>query len=174
VKHYKPKVIFLRTNKRGRPKSDRPKTDVGTPELIAKRMAASPTDATLSTTPLDVLKARQVISDEAHSAATYFAALRKIVFGKAHPGAIDLTAVSGMPQEFDRADAESKYREACVWMKQQSRASLDAVENLVVHEIWPSWMKTNNYGRHVQGYKRLSLGLGALLSWYKGHQRKAA
>lgn len=165
----------MRTNKRGRPRSDRPRHDFGTPELIAKRMAASPNDTTLSTNPLDVLKARGVISDEAHGAASYFAALRKMVFGKAHPGAIDLTAISGAnPDEFDRADAETKYREACAAMKAMSRGCFDEVENLVIHEHWPSWMKANNYGRHVQGYKRLSLGLAALLHWYKGSMRRAA
>lgn len=172
-------------NRRGRPPTNRPRFDVGTPELIAKRMAALgpqrydakgkpiPPDDTLSTTPLDVLKARGIISDEAHGAACYFAALRKMVFGKAHPGAIDLTAISGMPNEFDRADAESKYREACTWMKQQSRASLDAVENLVIHERWPRWMTVNG-SKSGRDYQHFSLGIASLLGWYKGSQRRAA
>lgn len=162
------------SNRRGRPRSDRPRIDLGTPEQIHKRAMLSPTDPTLSTTPLDVLKARKIISDEAHTAASYWAALRKMVFGKAHPGAIDLTAVSGMPNEFDRADAERKYRDACAAMTAMSRACFDEVENLAVHEHWPSWLKTSNYGRHVSGHKRLSLGLSALLGWYKGGARKAA
>ena len=162
--------------RRGRPRSNRPSVDFGTPELIAKRMAAAACDPTLSTTPLDILKARKIISDEAHSAATYWAALRKIVFGKAHPGAIDLTAISSasMPDEVDRAEAETKYRDACLAMKAQSRGCFDAVENLVVHEHPPAWLKTNNYGRHIAGYKRLSQGLAALLGWYKGGLRRAA
>lgn len=164
----------MNRNRRGRPKLDRPKTDLGTPELIAKRMAASPADTTLSTTPLDVLKARQIISDEAHGAATYFAALRKMVFGKAHPGAIDLTAISGAsPDEFDRADAEIKYRDACNAIKAMSRASLDAVENLVIHERWPSWLH-NEAGKVGRDYQRFSLGIAALLGWYKGSMRRAA
>jgi hypothetical protein len=163
----------MRTNRRGRPKLDRPKYDVGTPELIAKRMAAAPNDMTLSTTPLDVLKARSIISDEAHLAATYWAALRKMVFGKAHPGAIDLTAISGSnPNEFDRADAESKYRDACAAMKAMSRASLDAVENLVIHERWPSWLVSKS--THGTDYMRFCVGVAALLGWYKGKMRKAA
>lgn len=162
----------MRTNRRGRPRSDRPRIDLGTPEQIHKRAMLSPTDPTLSTTPLDVLKARNIISDEAHTAASYFAALRKMVFGKAHPGAIDLTAVSGMPSELDRADAESKYRAACGWMKQQSRASLDAVENLVVHERWPGWLLGQSM--HGTDYMRFCVGISALLGWYKGNMRKAA
>lgn len=162
----------MRTNRRGRPRSDRPRIDLGTPEQIHKRAMLSPTDPTLSTSPLDVLKARKIISDEAHTAASYWAALRKMVFGKAHPGAIDLTAVSGMPNEFDRADAESKYRAACDWMKQQSRASLDAVENLVIHERWPGWLLGQSM--HGTDYMRFCVGISALLGWYKGNMRKAA
>lgn len=133
-------------------------------------------DATLSTNPLDVLKSRKIISDEAHGAASYFAALRKIVFGKAHPGAIDLTAISsvGMPNELDRADAEIKYRDACNAMKAMSRASLDAVENLVVHERWPSWLINWTRGTQSREYHHLSAGIAALLGWYKGSMRKVA
>jgi hypothetical protein len=133
----------------------------------------SPTDPTLSTTPLDVLKSRSIISDETHTAATYWAALRKMVFGKAHPSAIDLTAISGSsPTEFDRADAESKYRDACFAMKAQSLASLDAVENLVVHERWPFWLTSGS--THGTDYMRFCVGISALLGWYKGKMRRAA
>lgn len=162
--------------RRGRPKLNRPAIDTGTPELIHKRMLASPMDATLSTNPLDVLKSRQIISEEAHGAASYFAALRKIVFGKAHPGAIDLTAISSaaMPNELDRADAEIKYRDACNAMKSISRASLEAVENLVIHERWPDWLLNWTGGTQPRGYHHFSTGVAALLGWYKGSMRRAA
>lgn len=161
--------------KRGRPKSDRPKFDTGTPELILKRATAAPTDPTLSTSPIDILKARKLISDEAHSAAVYFNALRKLVFGKAHPAAIDLTAVSqgGMPEELDLADAERKYRDACATMRGYSRHALDAVENLVVHERPAPWMFTGR-GRRDRAQNQFMAGLAALLGWYRGRQRKAA
>ena len=162
------------TRKRGRPRLNRPRQDLGTPELIAKRLAASPGDPTLATNPLDVLKARRIISDEAYGAASYFAALRKMVFGKAHPGAMDLTAVSGAsPEEFDSAEAEIKYRDACNAMKAMSRASLDAVENLVIHERWPGWL-TRSGAMSGSGYDRFCLGISALLGWYKGSMRRAA
>lgn len=175
VKHFG--VIELKTSRRGRPKIDRPKIDLGTPELQAKRLAASPHDATLSTTPLDVIKARGIISDEAHTAATYFAALRKIVFGKAHPGAIDLTAISGiadLPDEKRSAETERLYRDACSAMKHYSRAAFDAVENLVIHERWPAWLTARTKAQQPRDHARFTLGIAALLGWYKGHHRKAA
>lgn len=167
----------MHVSRRGRPRSDRPRHDYGTPELVLKRLSLSPQDATQSTTPLDVAHARGLISDEAHSAAVYFNALRKIVFGKAHPPAIDLTAISSVgstPDELDRADAESKYREACAAMKCQSRQALDAVENVVVHERWQDWMFPKA-GRHdAVGQRHFGLGIAALLGWYRGRQRKPA
>lgn len=136
----------------------------------------APKDPTLATTPLDTLKARGMISDEAHSAATYFNALRKIVFGKAHPPAIDLTAVSrgGLPDELDTADAERKYREACSAIKAQSRQAFDAIENLVVHERTPEWMTSRGGGQTKWAEKQCRLGFAALLGWYRGRERKAA
>lgn len=161
--------------KRGRPRLDRPKYDFGTPELIKKRMTIAPDDPTRSTNPIDACAARGIISDEAHSAAIYFRALRKIVFGKAIPPAIDLNAVSsnGNPDEPDRGDAETKYREACAAMKCQSRPAFDAVENLVVHERWPEWLFAGQ-GKRVYAMSHFTLGVAALLGWYKGMRRKAA
>lgn len=161
--------------RRGRPKSNRPAIDLGTPELIRKRMHIAPADATLSTTPLDALKSRGQISDEAYTAACYFHALRKMVFGKAHPAAIDLTAVSsgGMPEELDTATAERRYREACNAVKQQGRQVLDALENLVVHERWPEWMFSGR-GKTSPDKNKLMLSLAALLGWYRGRQRAVA
>lgn len=161
--------------KRGRPKSSRPAIDLGTPELIRKRMHISPADATQSTSPLDALKSKKIVSEEAHTAAVYFNGLRKLVFGKAHPAAIDLTAISsgGMPEELDAATAERKYREACNFVKGQGRQAFDALENLVVHERWPDWMFAGRGKRHA-GQDHFMRGLGALHGWYRGRSRKAA
>lgn len=140
-------------------------------------MHISPSDATLSSCPLDALKARKMISDEAHTAAVYFAGIRKRMFGKAIPPAIDLTAITGTPQEFDDVDAaraETEYRDACYAMKAQGRLSLDAVENLVVYERWPGWIINPTGGSQHSDQRRFTLGLAALLGWYKNKDRKAA
>ena len=147
--------------------------DSGTPELIMKRLQSS-SDPTMSTCPIDVLLSRGSISQEAHSAAVYFAGLRKRVFGKATPGAIDLLATSGgRPDELeDNDEAESKYRDACLAIKHYSRTCFDALENLVIHERWPRWMREPNA---VTRDRDLALlGLAALLSWHKAYQRKNA
>lgn len=173
-KKHQPRVTRRRG---GRPKSTRPRTDLGTPELIAKRIALSPSDPTRGTTPLDVLKTRgpDVLSEESYSAASYFAALRKIVFGKAHPAAIDLTATTHgrLPEEFDSADAERRYRQACNYVRGQSRMAFEALESLVVHEQWPAWMFAGR-GKRDTAQRHFEVGIAALTAWYRGRTRKAA
>jgi hypothetical protein len=158
--------------KRGRPKSNRPKVDYGTPELIAKRMSVTPMDATQSTSPLDALRAKGLLSDEAYTAACYFGALRKLVFGRAHPRAMDLTAVSrgGVPVELDVATAERKYRDACAAVHGHGRPALDALENVVVHERWPVWMFSGR-GKRAPEQRHFEVGAAALLGWYRGRRR---
>lgn len=160
---------------RGRPRQDRPRHDYGTPELISKRITLSPMDATQGTSPLDVAHAKGLISDEAYTAAVYFAGQRKLVFGKAIPPASDLTAVSrgGLPDELDVGTAQRNYMDACTAMKCQGRQAFDAIENVVVHERWPDWLSTNR-GQHTTNQKHFGLGCAALLGWYRGRSRKAA
>lgn len=162
--------------KRGRPRNDRPRFDLGTPELMLKRMMISPNDPTRATTPLDACLARGVISDEAYSAACFFAAIRKNIFGKAIPPAIDLTAVSraSRPDEQEDGNDLDNYGQACATMKAINRRSFDAVENLVVHERWPDWMFKGSVGKRADERKIFCLGIAALLGWYKGSRRKAA
>ena len=162
-----------RRSRGGRPKNaPRPKYDLGTEELLRKRMTIGAGDPMLSTCPLDVLLARRLISEEAHGAANYFAALRKMVFGKAIPPAFDLLAVSGPPVELDSAKAEGKYRDACAVLSAQGRGPLNAVENLVVHEHWPVWLFTR--GPRSAERRRLETGLAALVTWYRGERRANA
>jgi hypothetical protein len=138
-----------------------------------KRMHISPADATQSTTPLDVLLARETISPEAHAAAAYFIGLRRKIFGKAHPGAIDLTAVSrgGMPEETDTTKAEIRYRDACAAVKRFGGRTFNATEDLLVHERWPEWIKLPNSAHWER--RLVLLGISALLGWYRGEKRGA-
>lgn len=162
--------------KRGRPKLNRPRVDYGTPESIRKRMHISPSDATLSSCPLDAVKSRRIISDEAYASAVYFASIRKRVFGKAIPPAMDLTAVSGRPTELDEKQFKhhfTEYRDACNAMKAQGRSAFDAIENLVIHERWPRWLNKAQ-GMTDSTQKHFQLGAAALLGWYKNKDRKAA
>jgi hypothetical protein len=165
----------VKHSRRGRPRLDRPRHDYGTPELVMKRMHIAPNNPIQATNPLDACLAKGIISDEAYNAACYFAAIRRNVFGKAIPPAIDLTAISiaSVPTENSDASHEANYRDACAAMKGYSRKAFDAVENLVVHERWPSWLAYRN-GPRVSEQAAFCLGMAALLGWLKSSRRKSA
>lgn len=156
---------------RGRPRENRPRYDYGTPELIAKRMGLSPMDATQSTCPLDVMLSKGTISTEAHTAATYWVAQRKRAFGKAHPVAIDLTAISmaGSPDEMDNGDAERRYRDGCAHIKRFGARTFMATEDILVHQRWPEWIKLPNSAHWER--RLVLLGIAALLGWYRGDKK---
>lgn len=157
----------LRINKGGRPRVLR-EHDYGTPEAIAKRAAISPADHTKANCPLDTLLSRKIISQEAHDAADYWAALRAIVFGSAHVSASDLLQITsgGGSDAMDRSEAEAGYRLASSLMLAKSRQVFDAVENLVVHQRWPQWMFEYGISRNIQREKTL-LGIAVLTGWKK-------
>lgn len=185
--------MHLSQVKKGRPKLDRPRQDYGTPEAQLKRIAAvggSPLaaaylgdgtvvryvettgrDPALATCPLDALLARGIITSEAHAAAGYFVTLRKMVFGKASPQAVDLLKTSGgPPNELDLPDGENRYREACTAIKRQGGETFKVTERVLVHEDWPGWIKIP---RSTQWERRLLLlGIAALLGWYRGDRRE--
>lgn len=163
----------MHIRKRGRPRLDRPSKDEGTPELIIKRVHLSPANPAMSTRPLDVLLSRDMISQEAHAAATYWLALRKIIFGKATPGAVDLLRTNGpVPEEADDKklrEWEDAYRNACLALKRQGGRTFAVTEDILVHERWPEWIqipRSTHWERRL-----LLLGIAALLGWYRGKER---
>lgn len=163
-------VKIHRGGRKPKPKMDR---DYGTPEIIAKRAAISQGDPTLSTCPLDALLSRQIISPEAHAAAVHFRSCRQVTFGSPHPKAVDLNLISGSVGDYDEQRAEDQYRDACSYLKSRARRLLDILENLVVHERWPTWL-SKNYGGDQWDRARTGEAFATLLAWYAGRQRKAA
>lgn len=64
------------SNRRGRPKSTHDKKDLGTPELIYKRMMDYTTE------PIDLCLKKGLITTDQHNSGIYFRVLYRIVFGK--------------------------------------------------------------------------------------------
>lgn len=151
--------------------TERPAKDLGTPELQFKRSLAAH-NPVMSTRPIDILLARKDISPDAHAAAVEFAGLRKTVFGKATIQAVDLSSSAKHADGHDDPLAELKYRAACDAMKAHSFAAFNAVENLVVHEIAPVWMRHNITSSRERS--DLAAGLKALVGWLHGRGKLAA
>jgi len=167
-------------NKGGRPKNKpRPSIDLGTPELIMKRTQISPEDATLASCPLDAIKALRydkvhpVISLDAYNAACAFRATRQNVFGSPHPKAMDLLhATGGEPTGGDATD-EAEFRRACDMLKSHGRGVFDAVDNVIIHERYPGWLK-GKQSAHCPDRKKFMLGLSVLIKWAKTRRAQKA
>lgn len=157
-----------RRSRGGRPKAPlRPRIDLGTQQLQEKRLHISPKDQTLSTCPLDALKGRGLISDEAHSAAVEFRRCHHLKFGPPHVRAANILATSG-GDPTESAEAERRYRDGAQMLTRMSRQHFDAIDNLVIHERFPSWMfgEPNSVAR-----KKTLEGFGILLAWYRRSRR---
>jgi len=94
----------------------------------------------MTSRPLDVLFLRKWMTQDEHTACVMFAGIRKLLFGKAHPGAIDLTAVTGggAADEADIPRAERAYRYACAKLNACGAEVFKLVEEVVVYEQFPS------------------------------------
>lgn len=176
-----------RVFKGGRPRTDRPAIDLGSPELLMKRasLAGPPIkeivdgkevtflpDPAMTTCPIDILLTKRLISPEAYSAAVHFRACWLMIFGSPHAKAIDLTHVTGPERLGDIERATEAYRGACETLRKFSVQHLDAVENLVIHERTPPWMRVTG-GPHSHHRKRFMEGLACLLGWHQGKARAA-
>lgn len=122
----------------------------------------------LTTCPLDVLRTRGEISLEQHNAAINFAGVRKHVFGKASPGAIDLLAVIGAAGDIVEDPKEAKkreaaYRRACEMLLSRGTLVFKITEGIIIHHEWPKWISIPNSKHHERLH--LMTGLDTLVSW---------
>lgn len=147
--------------RRGRPITNL--LDQGTPELQRHRLRLVASDGAQSTCPLDVMLARKFISSDAYAAAVHFRACRAMVFGSPHLKAVDLNEKSGECFTGNTSEVETRYRAACAKLLAASRACLDTIENIVVHERWPRWLN----GGASRWPERDLAAFWVLLEWHR-------
>ena len=88
--------------KRGRPKIEKPTIDLGTPELIMKRLMGETAEA------LDLCYERGIISKEQHWCGIHFRWLYTLRYGAPGVRAVDTTHFGG----FEPKDDNSEWRAA--------------------------------------------------------------
>jgi hypothetical protein len=126
--------------KRGRPRVDRPATDLGTPELQARREAlARGGDPALAEHALGIMLARALISTEQYEAGCYYAALyaRAVERPNLSVAALyrRLLGESGRGRDIEEADLEKTqmlYRKGKNSLIAAGRGIAAATENIAV------------------------------------------
>lgn len=125
------------TSRRGRPKSDRPRTDMGTPELILKRALDETAEA------IDLCLQRRIITRDQHWCGLHLRWLYTIRYGAPGISAIDLTRIDGMEMIEDslewRSAREKEFSDAAQRLK--SKRCYQPVMQLCVFNERPNFLR---------------------------------
>lgn len=158
--------------RRGFPKREKPKFDLGTPELIAKRLRALGSrregwpepNAADAESALGVLMWQGQLHDRynqakrLHDAGVTFAGWWTLVHPKSHAqGTLGQFMPKGATEEVDTGEAEALLRAASEELKKVGQRVLHAVINVAVYQ------NMENRGRD-----KLKAGLNKLADWLKG------
>lgn len=130
----------------------RPRKDLGTPEVIAKRLALvgpgnsdRPPDPALAHYPLGVAFARGIVTSEQHQAGLDYALAFAVAIGRPAMGAGRALARfmaddRGAMDDADRERLTTDWRAYGDALLAHSRAVKDTLENVVVYERLPAWL----------------------------------
>ena len=169
-----------RSGRRGRPRSERPKVDQGTPELRAHRAAlAGGADPALTEHPLGLMLARGLVTPQQHEAGFYYAYLYRRAVGRTQIASdrvyAQLAAGAGGGRELEEetlARLESLFRLGKNRLLAAGRRVCDATENLVVFARPPRFLDTASRrplsARRADGHEleAVKAGLDVLVACY--------
>lgn len=167
-------VILRFPRRRGRPKTMRPRTDTGTPELVMKRLLAETTEV------LDLCLERQIITREQHWCGIHLRWLHTLRYGAPGVRAIDPTHLGGIEYKIDdpewRSAREQEYHEAMLKLKDAGYATL--LRDICIYNERPSFLNRNkltakSHKIHLLIVNNLRNGLDLLASHWGRAERKA-
>ncbi|MDX1974438.1 MAG: hypothetical protein SFT92_02055 [Rickettsiales bacterium] len=132
-----PAAVILRfPRRRGRPKQARPRRDLGTPELMAKRLRGETSEA------LDLCLARGIITERQHWCGVHLRWLYTIRYGAPGVRAVDPSHMGGRETRLDdpawRNARDDEYNEAMRVLTQSGLALI--LLNLCVHNERPRFL----------------------------------
>ena len=168
--------------KRGRPKKDRPLRDKGTPEQQIRRLIlVNGGDPTLSTTPLDIMHARQIIEPEQYNAGLTYWYLHTKVFGKPFPESNTgklLSPIRGrsMEEGEKRKDVHNNivYTECRKYIiKEVGRRVYGLMRDVIVFFEHPAYLKYSKKKRRDSYHKRdLRNALDSVVKFFNHYKKK--
>ena len=135
--------ILTFSRRRGRPKSNRPETDTGTPETVMKRLLGVTTEA------LDLCLERKIITKKQHWCGIHLRWLHTLRHGIPSVRATDLTYLGGGEHKSSdyeeplwRAAREKEYNNAINILTQNGYALL--IINLCIYNELPKFFNYNH------------------------------
>ncbi len=165
--------------RRGRPRLDRPTTDMGTPEQQARRSALiGKGDPALSEYPLGIMLARGLITAEQHEAGCFYATLYGRAVARAQLSCAHvyrrLLAENGRGKELDdkaQEHVERLFRHGKNRLLAAGRSVCQATENLVVFGRSARFLADRRTAKLRRGadfteYQAVLAGLDVLVASY--------
>lgn len=130
-------VILTFARKRGRPRKSRPSRDIGTPELVMKKLLGETTEA------LDLCMERNLLTTEQHWCGIHLRWLYTLRYGTPGVRAIDPTHLGGAENKLDdpewRSARELEYHDALNKLTQSGHAL--CIMNLCIFNERPPFLK---------------------------------
>ena len=168
--------------KRGRPKKDKPIRDKGTPEQQIRRLTlVNGGDPTLSTTPLDIMYARQIIEPVQYNAGLTYWYLHTKVFGKPFPESNTgklLSPIRGRSMEDGekRKDVHNNivYTECRKYIiKEVGRRVYGLMRDVIVFFEHPAYLKYNKKKMRDSSHKRdLRNSLDSVVKFFSHYKKR--
>ena len=168
--------------RRGRPKKNRPLRDKGTPEQQIRRLTlVNGGDPTLSTTPLDIMYARQIIEPVQYNAGLTYWYLHTKVFGKPFPESNTgklLSPIRGRSIEDGekRKDVHNNivYTECRKYIiKEVGRRSYGLMRDVIIFFEHPAYLKYNKKKMRDSSHKRdLRNALDSVVKFFNYYKKR--
>lgn len=162
-------IIKFSTNRRGRPKLNRPAYDTGTPETIMKRLLGETSEA------LDLCLERGIISKQQHWCGIHLRWLYTLRNGVPTVKALDLTHCGGSEEKLEdpqwKEAREQEYNEAINLLTSTGYAI--SLMNLCIYNERPKFLNlpktsiTKNIEEITNNISRLKSGLDILVRLWK-------
>ena len=141
------------SNRRGRPKIKQSSIDLGTPELIHKRLLHATSE------PLDACLGKHLITSEQHQCGIRFRWLHSLRYGAHNYRTVDPTKLGGRELRYEcanwRAKQEAIYNQSAQILHKQQL--LQPLIRLSIDNIWPDFLLHMERGMPLKTHSKQHL-----------------
>lgn len=157
-------ILSFPKRRRGRPKQSRPSRDMGTPELVMKRLMGETMEA------LDLCLERGIINDQQHWCGIHLRWLYTLRHGAPGVRAVDPTHLGGITIKNDdplwRAAREMEYHDAIHLLAGSGHALI--IMNLCIYNERPFFLKCSELRQNLPKPDRIAATETAIIKLREG------